>query len=656
MAHSSGTGMVPAGLLPDDDELLKRWAPQLYLHPEEKYFPCSVDWYLQRVSLLDGAGREIYKPVIDPPERPDSSVLADEYPGQRREWTLRILQPRSRAGDLQTASCYGYARDVTDPQSGRLLAKDLNFWFFYAFNGNIFNRGRLTTYLNVGTVLAGGSILVLPEAPYLPLALAAALLKARDWVASWDGVDMHQGDWETVTVRVDPSGEIIQKIYFAAHGQGSWETEFDRTQDGRPKVYVAKESHASYATTGQHSRLAGLGNDHTSDQGKQWDTRPVVVDVGYDRDVSLAVLWNGAAGNYFDNGDDPSIAVNTDREVISVHKAGPSDGRLFYNAGTVEIDEQSNQARIRWWKKGGTRFDEAPNASNPAVAINDGGLIVSVHHARSHFATYNLGALNPFDESVTWWNQGTFFGEGIFPTVALNNQNVVVVARLDGQEEWILYNTGLINLTTKAIDWRFGEQSSNRRDPIMPSIALSDRGDLVEVHSYFGTLFLRVGWVDESQHIIWSGPKFAFSTGYSPVIAINRGGFVIVVANAKGQRFYSAGQIAITGDDPPQRSITWLVKDKLYGSGNGGQSVALTSDGIVVEADRIDGRLLWNAGRAIMDAKSGRDDQRWLRYSGRWGRKGDPPFIEFLGVRLANVGDGPEGPAFKDSWIAGPDE
>jgi hypothetical protein len=428
MARSVDTGVEPAGLLVDDDGLLERWAPKLYFHPDEKYFPCSVDWYLRRVSLNDGAGNVVYKPVISPPERPDSSVLADEYLGQRREWTLRILSKSSRAGDLETASCYGYVRPVTEPQSGRLLAKDLNYWFFYAFNGNIFDRDTLSRYLSVGTVLAGGSILLIPDGAVAFIALLETLAKAKAWVSSWDGLDQHQGDWETITVRVDPDGQPIQQIYFAAHGQGTWETKYDVTQDGRPKVYVAKESHASYATVGRFTRLGGLANDYTSDQGVEWDTQPVLVDVGYDRDVSLAVSWNGRDGVYFDNGDAPSAAINDDREVISLHKAGPHDGRLFYNAGRVEIDEQSNQARIKWWKQGGTKFDAGTNPSRPFVAMNDAGLIVSVHQDRGDNLYYNLGALNPFDETVTWWTRGGIsFGEGILPTVALNNQNVVAI-------------------------------------------------------------------------------------------------------------------------------------------------------------------------------------------------------------------------------------
>jgi hypothetical protein len=206
-----------------------------------------------------------------------------------------------------------------------------------------------------------------------------------------------------------------------------------------------------------------------------------------------------------------------------------------------------------------------------------------------------------------------------------------------------------------AIDWRFGDKFNIGAEDIVPSIALSDRGDLVEVHSESGILYLSIGSVGQDVGMYWFFRHVKFSSGYSPVVAINRDGFVIVVANYMAQRFYSAGQV-IAGDDPRGTTVSWFVNNRPYGVGKGDQSVALTSDGIVVEVDQSDGKLFWNAGRAMVDAKSARDRQRWLKYSGRWGRKGDPPHIDILGIRLASVGDGPEGPAFKDSWIAGPDE
>lgn len=34
-----------------DDDLIKKFAPELRFHRDERCFPSSVDWFLQRVAL-----------------------------------------------------------------------------------------------------------------------------------------------------------------------------------------------------------------------------------------------------------------------------------------------------------------------------------------------------------------------------------------------------------------------------------------------------------------------------------------------------------------------------------------------------------------------------------------------------------------------------
>lgn len=61
-------------------------------------------------------------------------------------------------------------------------------------------------------------------------------------------IDLHEGDWEGVTVIADPTGTKVREVHFAAHSD-VW-----RYRDGVPRldggrhvrVYVARGSHASY--------------------------------------------------------------------------------------------------------------------------------------------------------------------------------------------------------------------------------------------------------------------------------------------------------------------------------------------------------------------------------------------------------------------------
>ena len=63
----------------------------------------------------------------------------------------------------------------------------------------------------------------------------------------------HEGDWEMIQVRLSAEGLATEATY-AQHEQGercSWES-VERSASGRPLVYVAYESHASYFWAGDH--------------------------------------------------------------------------------------------------------------------------------------------------------------------------------------------------------------------------------------------------------------------------------------------------------------------------------------------------------------------------------------------------------------------
>ncbi|MEZ5966706.1 MAG: Vps62-related protein [Planctomycetota bacterium] len=107
----------------------------------------------------------------------------------------------------------------------------------------------------------------------------------------------HQGDWEHVTVHVEH--RRIVGVFFASHENGDFvgATSGLRFVDGRPLVYMAKGSHASYPTTG--TWMAGI--DVTSDFGLQWDTSRLLRPLA-------AQPWKDYAGAW---GEVGSIATTT---------------------------------------------------------------------------------------------------------------------------------------------------------------------------------------------------------------------------------------------------------------------------------------------------------------------------------------------------------
>jgi hypothetical protein len=80
----------------------------------------------------------------------------------------------------------------------------------------------------------------------------------------------HEGDQESIIMLLDGCGRV-EHVYFRAHGrgQGTWksreECEFD--QHDNLITYVARGSHAFYASPGVKWRAFGFANDRCSTRG-----------------------------------------------------------------------------------------------------------------------------------------------------------------------------------------------------------------------------------------------------------------------------------------------------------------------------------------------------------------------------------------------------
>jgi hypothetical protein len=212
------------------------FAPELRLHPDDKYRPTSVAWYLDRVQMRRHRPHDFDVQILDAGTVNIDSLISQSDAGQhsgrgnsRTNFFLEIVvqTEATRRGRLDVAECYVHFR----PAPGGIAGFDIQYWFFYAYNGDI-------------TVGAD------PE---------------------------HEGDWEHVTVRVNDSLLWIESVFYASHAtESSWKSRpFPYTASGHPIAYSAYHSHANYWRTGKHSRSwhhVWVPDDHTADGGPVWHT------------------------------------------------------------------------------------------------------------------------------------------------------------------------------------------------------------------------------------------------------------------------------------------------------------------------------------------------------------------------------------------------
>jgi hypothetical protein len=246
------TRPVDAPGLSGNDDLARRFAPEVRLHPTDKFRPSSVPWLLGRVSLrfgmIIGVSPVVVKPAgsVSPHNLTTAKISGVSSAGGRRSaYFLQIEDEKTREGDLSSSQCYVNVVDRSDLGEGVV---EYQYWMYYPYSGNI------TSW---------------------PLHLA------------------HEGDWEHVTVRA--RDDQLIGVFTSAHSpaEGRWHGPGRlRFSSGHPVVFSARHSHAHYVRPGEHVRPGALPNDYTLEGGPRWETwteLQVLVDQPW-------FLYNGAWG------------------------------------------------------------------------------------------------------------------------------------------------------------------------------------------------------------------------------------------------------------------------------------------------------------------------------------------------------------------------
>jgi hypothetical protein len=189
------------------------YGPVLRFHPAEPYNMCSVEAFLAHSKLHDKqTGVEINHPSV--------AQLPSGGGGDGRYWL--ILEDGFKQGDLSTAKAYVHAY-----WKPGLSYTDLQFWFFYAYNGP-------------GTAHVNGLVF--------------------DTIAHTGDVNMapmgeHYGDWECCMVRIDNDSKQMIGAWLSQHSGGEFFQQpdlqqFQKVNVNQIVVYASRNGHAVYAHAG----------------------------------------------------------------------------------------------------------------------------------------------------------------------------------------------------------------------------------------------------------------------------------------------------------------------------------------------------------------------------------------------------------------------
>lgn len=231
---------APAEIPPSQQQLLaERYAPVLYFHPDERNFLQDPNTFLEQSSLRSERDFRGDEEVYGVGEVPAEELAGVDEGNKTADSPLFLdhsdetLGEGIREGDLDNSlNLYSYAFNA-EANDGK-GAHEITYYLFYAYNDGP------------------------PE--------------------GIGEVQNHEGDWERVTIQLDPeTNQPIEMRYSAHEGDNTLRSGSDiPMEDGRPVVFVGKGSHASYPEPGQwHTDGPGV-HDYTSDDGIRFDlsTRP----------------------------------------------------------------------------------------------------------------------------------------------------------------------------------------------------------------------------------------------------------------------------------------------------------------------------------------------------------------------------------------------
>jgi hypothetical protein len=235
--------------------LARQLAPTVVMSKLDRFWPVSVATVLQeRGPSGEGVTLVSQRGVVPDPTLADlkPTDLADSYldypagladkTGQMDAFLRGIGVPEeaiaawprdvdavARAAS-RTAQIYFYDAGTGCSYGGQSTAhyRALQYWFFYALN-------------------------------YYPMTVDTATMLSDPLRVDAADVDLHEGDWEHITVLVDEEhGQYVPKyVWMARHsGEGvllPWD-QVEQNPPGHPVVYPAFGGHPSYPSCGAHGR------------------------------------------------------------------------------------------------------------------------------------------------------------------------------------------------------------------------------------------------------------------------------------------------------------------------------------------------------------------------------------------------------------------
>lgn len=265
------------------DELIRKFAPIVFFHPEEKFFPVSIEFIAKNAPLKSKKDNKVVLPKgFTPDELGKFAGKAGydyylDFEGNKTTYAGMPLV-NTRAGKEIAAPCYA---NIVEKANGAVIY----YAFLYTYNGPLPGLG-------------------------------------------WNSVGLgtHEGDLEYIYVHLikDSAGNYdLEKVFYAHHGakkKGYFKSKNEIKLVGgvdnhlHPAVFAAKFGHASHNTDDQKFRLNTF--DLMNGKGSRWHTYKHVINVGDPNNPTNGFKWINTTVQIGKNGPREFDWRKSDKETI----------------------------------------------------------------------------------------------------------------------------------------------------------------------------------------------------------------------------------------------------------------------------------------------------------------------------------------------------
>lgn len=290
-----------------DAELAQHYRPIITFHPDEAYFPCSMEDYLANAELWFDAPPSIAATVSDAARTMGPEYQVMQMPAKKAVAGVAAVRLNPLGTLTSSALRQGFPGFVDEAFSAHYrLRMAPEFWKGSDIKGlasvPLYARVRrheteLPPELRTGSVEND-------SAPFLSiLYIALYPYNGAHKICSCCSVGSHEGDVEHLSVYVALSTGRVLGAYFASHRMrdGEWlqgdALSYHDAEKQRIVAFVAKHGHGFYPKGKRIWRVCGCGNDLCG-PGWLWDPDQVHV-ITPDSDLGS---FRGKLGTLLDKG------------------------------------------------------------------------------------------------------------------------------------------------------------------------------------------------------------------------------------------------------------------------------------------------------------------------------------------------------------------